>query len=101
MGEGHEGAEVSRARPCGSRAARRARLAAVCLRAVRVAAAPPLRVCADPNNLPFSNAAGEGFENKIAVADRATSSIGRCSLSGAPNAADFCARVSTPANAIS
>ena len=24
-----------------------------------------LRVCADPNNLPFSNAAGEGFENKI------------------------------------
>ena len=31
----------------------------------------PLRVCADPNNLPFSNAAGEGFENKIAglVAD--------------------------------
>ena len=26
---------------------------------------PPLRVCADPNNLPFSNAAGEGFENRI------------------------------------
>jgi mxaJ protein len=25
----------------------------------------PLRVCADPNNLPYSNAAGEGFENKI------------------------------------
>jgi len=25
----------------------------------------PLRVCADPNNLPFSNAAGEGFENRI------------------------------------
>lgn len=24
-----------------------------------------LRVCADPNNLPFSNAKGEGFENKI------------------------------------
>lgn len=24
-----------------------------------------LRVCADPNNLPFSNQAGEGFENKI------------------------------------
>lgn len=24
-----------------------------------------LRVCADPNNLPFSNEAGEGFENKI------------------------------------
>jgi mxaJ protein len=26
-----------------------------------------LRVCADPNNLPFSNAAGEGFENRIAA----------------------------------
>jgi len=25
-----------------------------------------LRVCADPSNLPFSNEAGEGFENKIA-----------------------------------
>jgi mxaJ protein len=24
-----------------------------------------LRVCADPNNLPFSNQAGEGFENKL------------------------------------
>jgi mxaJ protein len=35
------------------------------------APAPPkprtvLRVCADPNNLPFSNQAGEGFENRIA-----------------------------------
>jgi mxaJ protein len=26
-----------------------------------------LRVCADPNNLPFSNQAGEGFENRVAV----------------------------------
>src|SRR5687767_104318 len=25
------------------------------------------RVCADPNNLPFSNDKGEGFENKIAA----------------------------------
>jgi len=25
-----------------------------------------LRICADPNNLPFSNEKGEGFENKIA-----------------------------------
>src|SRR5215213_11823461 len=25
-----------------------------------------LRVCADPNNLPFSNDRGEGFENRIA-----------------------------------
>ena len=30
------------------------------------AAAGALRVCADPNNLPFSNTAREGFENKIA-----------------------------------
>jgi len=28
----------------------------------------PLRVCADPDYLPFSNRAGEGFENKIADA---------------------------------
>jgi len=27
---------------------------------------PVLRVCADPNNLPYSNERGEGFENKIA-----------------------------------
>jgi mxaJ protein len=30
-----------------------------------MAHARELRVCADPNNLPFSNAAGEGFENRI------------------------------------
>ncbi|MBZ9822095.1 substrate-binding domain-containing protein [Mesorhizobium sp. CA4] len=30
------------------------------------AGARELRVCADPNNLPFSNAAGQGFENRIA-----------------------------------
>jgi len=43
--------------------------------APRAAAAPErdaatargvLRVCADPNNLPFSNARGEGFENRLA-----------------------------------
>lgn len=36
-----------------------------------IAAGEVLRVCADPNNLPFSNAAEEGFENRIAelVAD--------------------------------
>jgi len=40
--------------------------------AAQLAAAAPaqprtaLRVCADPNNLPFSNQAGEGFENRIA-----------------------------------
>ena len=27
--------------------------------------AAALRVCADPNNLPFSDQAGSGFENKI------------------------------------
>lgn len=30
------------------------------------AAPAELRVCADPNNLPFSNDRGEGFENKLA-----------------------------------
>jgi mxaJ protein len=29
------------------------------------ASAGELRVCADPNNLPYSNRAGEGFENRI------------------------------------
>jgi mxaJ protein len=29
-------------------------------------AGPALRVCADPNNLPFSNRRGEGFENRLA-----------------------------------
>jgi mxaJ protein len=29
--------------------------------------AAPLRVCADPNNLPFSNRAGQGFENRLAA----------------------------------
>jgi quinoprotein dehydrogenase-associated probable ABC transporter substrate-binding protein len=29
-------------------------------------AAPPLRVCSDPNNLPFSNQKQEGFENRLA-----------------------------------
>ena len=30
------------------------------------AAQPALRVCADPNNLPFSNSRQEGFENRLA-----------------------------------
>lgn len=33
----------------------------------RAYALTPLRVCADPNNLPFSNEARDGFENKIAT----------------------------------
>jgi mxaJ protein len=36
-----------------------------------------LRVCADPNNLPFSNERGEGFENKIAelIADQLNATL--------------------------
>src|SRR5918995_717015 len=34
--------------------------------ALAPAAERELRVCADPNNLPFSNQRGEGFENRIA-----------------------------------
>jgi mxaJ protein len=30
-------------------------------------AAKPLRICADPDNLPFSNRAGRGFDNRIAA----------------------------------
>jgi mxaJ protein len=37
------------------------------LLAVAVSARAPLRVCADPNNLPFSNQHGDGFENQIAA----------------------------------
>jgi quinoprotein dehydrogenase-associated probable ABC transporter substrate-binding protein len=36
------------------------------LPAIAQPADPVLRVCADPQNLPFSNQAGEGFENRIA-----------------------------------
>src|SRR5436305_12072873 len=32
-----------------------------------ISSAAPLRVCADPDNLPFSDRAGTGFENRIAV----------------------------------
>jgi mxaJ protein len=45
-------------------------LAAIVLAGVALAplhAAPPLRVCSDPNNMPFSNRQGAGFENKIAA----------------------------------
>lgn len=35
-------------------------------------ATTPIRVCADPDNMPFSNVKGEGFENKLAelIAER-------------------------------
>src|SRR4051812_35560663 len=35
--------------------------------AATLTAAPPLRVCADPNNMPFSNQRQQGFENQIAA----------------------------------
>jgi mxaJ protein len=38
----------------------------VALLATGAASAAPLRVCSDPNNLPFSNTKLEGFENRIA-----------------------------------
>ena len=38
-----------------------------CLAAALPRAASPLRVCADPNNLPYTNAANEGFENRLAT----------------------------------
>lgn len=43
-------------------------VAALSLVSTTAAGAPAreLRVCADPNNLPFSNQRGEGFENRIA-----------------------------------
>jgi mxaJ protein len=43
-------------------------LAAGLLTFVGHASAKTFRVCADPNYLPYSNRAGEGFENKIAEA---------------------------------
>jgi mxaJ protein len=44
------------------------RLAFVLLLALAACAPHPrvLKVCADPNNLPFSNQAGQGFENRLA-----------------------------------
>ena len=64
--------ERRRARAKGARAGAACVLAALAAAAITHArpalrGRPPLRVCADPNNLPFSNERGEGFENKIAV----------------------------------
>jgi mxaJ protein len=41
-------------------------LALLLLGAAPSAPLPALRVCADPDNLPYSNALGEGFDNRIA-----------------------------------
>jgi mxaJ protein len=43
-------------------------LFAAALSSTLLAEAAPLRVCADPDYLPYSNRAGEGFENKVAEA---------------------------------
>ena len=45
-----------------------------------------LRVCADPNNLPFSDQAGQGFENKI-VGLIARISARPSTIRGGPNGA--------------
>jgi mxaJ protein len=64
---------VPRSKKCLEGAARRllagALLGAACGMAAAQADTPPrqaFKVCQDPNNLPFSNTAGQGFENKIA-----------------------------------
>ena len=47
------------------------RFLSVCLLLALAASLPafpaPLRICADPDNLPFSNSAGHGFDNRIAL----------------------------------
>lgn len=59
--------------PAPARGERLALLVPALALALTAATAPPepparvLRVCADPNNLPFSNARGEGFENRLAA----------------------------------
>jgi mxaJ protein len=55
-----------RARAQGPRAPVHLVVAPVAEAAVLERSPDRLRVCADPNNLPFSNAAGEGFENALA-----------------------------------
>lgn len=42
-----------------------ASLLALCISLAACGGREQLRVCADPNNLPFSNRAGEGFENRL------------------------------------
>jgi mxaJ protein len=59
---------VSTRAPPHKRKGRRRTIAALAICALvsaTPASARTLRVCADPNNLPFSNERGEGFENRI------------------------------------
>jgi mxaJ protein len=52
------------------------RLVSLLVLLTAAACAPkPLKVCADPNNLPFSSRAGEGFENRLA--DMIAADLGR------------------------
>jgi mxaJ protein len=39
----------------------------VCLGSMAATASPLLRVCADPNNLPYSDQQQRGFENQLAA----------------------------------
>ena len=39
----------------------------ICAPALFAIAEAPLRICADPDNLPFSNRGGQGFDQRIAV----------------------------------
>src|SRR5258705_8891215 len=60
---------MERRRPRPTRQRLRALSPLLLVLAAAPAQSPPartLRVCADPNNLPFSNRAGQGFENRIA-----------------------------------
>ena len=51
----------------GARVAVAVALLAAALAARAEAPLSAFRPCIDPNNLPFSNSAGEGFENRIAA----------------------------------
>ena len=50
-----------------SRAVLRIVIFGILLLAIRAAAAPPLRIFADPDNLPFSSRTSAGFDNRIAI----------------------------------
>jgi mxaJ protein len=57
---------MKRARFAGSAIAALVMSLAAAATPLRVHAAAPLRVCADPDYMPYSDRAGDGFENKIA-----------------------------------
>jgi mxaJ protein len=42
-------------------------LSSLLLLCIGTASAAPIRICADPDNMPFSNRAGRGFDNRIAI----------------------------------